>query len=291
VIACNNDGVWNTQGASVALVVLPFFWETWWFLGLAALTVLSLVVLLVRHFTRRRLQRRLEDLQRRHAIERERARIAQDIHDDIGANLTRITMLSQCLPAESETPAARETANVLVNIYDTAREVTRSLDEIVWAANPRHDSLDSLVSYMGHFAQDFLAAANVRCRLDLPVKLPDWPLTAEIRHNVFLAFKEALNNTLKHADATEVRVALRLEPDAFVLTISDNGRGFETAETGATEADRSPTRNGLENLRRRLAGIGGRCEIASTAGVGTQVTFLVFPSGSAAPDRGQSAQP
>lgn len=273
VIACNNDGVWNQTGASIAYVVLPFFWQTWWFIGATGVGFLALVIAAVRHLTRRRLQRRLEELERRHAIERERARIARDIHDDIGATLTRITMLSQCLPRGNgqETPLS----GVVEQIYDTAREATRSLDEIVWAVNPRHDSLEGLVTYMGKFAQDYLAAAGVRCRLDVPVNLPEWPVTADVRHNLFLAFKEALNNTVKHAHATEVRIGLRVSERSFVLTIADDGAGFVPAAPAPATPGRPAPGNGLNNLRRRLAGIGGSCEICSTPGVGTEVAFTV----------------
>jgi signal transduction histidine kinase/ligand-binding sensor domain-containing protein len=270
VIACNNDGLWNEKGASMVCTVLPFFWQTWWFVGLSTVLVLGGVIWTVRYLTHRRMERRLEALERRHALERERARIAQDIHDDIGATLTRITMLSQCLPRGAAQPSG-----VVEQIYDTAREATRALDEIVWAVNPRHDSLESLVSYMGKYAQDFLGAAGIRCRLYMPVKLPEWPLTAEVRHNLFLAFKEALNNVVKHAGAPEVHVALELRPDAFVLMVSDDGRGFDRAAGAAAGVDRIVAGSGLRNMQRRLEAIGGRCDIVSRPGRGAAVAFHV----------------
>ncbi len=221
------------------------------------------------------MHRKLERLERQRAVERERTRIAKDIHDDLGASLTRITMLSQSARVELEhSPAASD----LDRIYDTARELTRAMDEIVWAVNPKHDTLDSLATYLGKFAQDFLAAANIRCRLDVPVHLPPWPLTAETRHNLFLAFKEALNNAVKHAATSEVRISLTLEPIGFALRIEDNGRGFSIAEA---ESEALPNRarilsgNGLRNMRQRLKEIGGRCEIQSAPGAGTKVVFIV----------------
>jgi signal transduction histidine kinase len=273
VIACNNDGLWNTAGASLAFVIAPFFWQTWWFLGSCILATLFAVAFLVRIITRRRLQRRIEQMERQHEIERERARIAQDIHDDVGASLSRIAMLSQ--PARRDLAEPERTAAMLSRIYTTAREVTRSLDEIVWAVDPRHDTLDSLVDYMGRFAQDFLATANVRCRLDLPVEVPAWPLTAETRHNLFLAFKEALNNAVKHAAATEARISFSLRPDSFVLIVKDNGRGFDPALVKATDSSRIGGGNGLTNMNRRLTRIGGRCEITSDRDTGTSVSLIV----------------
>lgn len=271
VIACNNDGLWNTEGASLSFTVAPFFWQTWWFVSAGSLAGLTVFALLVRFITRRRMQRRMQELERQSAIERERARIAQDIHDDVGSSLARIAMLSQ--PTTRALAEPQRTAATLSRIYSTAREVTKALDEIVWAVDPRHDTLDSLVAYMGKFAQDFLAAANIRCRLDAPVELPNWRLTAEMRHNLFLAFKEALNNVLRHAAATEVRISLRLQPASFVLTVKDNGRGFDPANPGTSETGRLVSGHGLPNMQRRLASIGGRCEILNTGEQGTTVCF------------------
>jgi len=271
VIACNNDGVWNTTGATLAFTVAPFFWQTWWFTGTCSLTGLTVFALAVRGVTRRRMQRRMQELQRQTALERERARIAQDIHDDVGSSLARIAMLSQ--PARGDLAEPQRTAAMLSRIYTTAREVTKSLDEIVWAVDPRHDTLDSLVSYMGKFAQDYLATAGVRCRLDAPVDLPAWRITAETRHNLFLAFKEALNNVLKHAGAREVRVALALHADAFAISITDDGRGFDPAAAVAPTPGRLVSGHGLPNIHRRLTSIGGRCEITSSPGQGTRVSF------------------
>ena len=153
VIGCNNDGVWNETGATIALKILPHFWQTWWFSIGAALVGAGLVGGGVRYVTRRRLRQKMERLERQRALERERARIAKDIHDDLGASLTRITLLSQSGRAELEDP--HQAANDLDQIYRTARELTRAMDEIVWAVDPQHDTLDSLIAYLGKFAQDF----------------------------------------------------------------------------------------------------------------------------------------
>ena len=210
-------------------------------------------------------------------MERERARIARDIHDDLGASLTRITMLSQSVRADLE-GRAQATGDV-DQIYNTARELTRAMDEIVWAVNPKHDTVDSLVTYLGRFAQHFLSSAGVRCRLDVPVYLPSWALTSEIRHNVFLALKEALHNVVKHATATEVRISLQLEPGGFILIVADNGRGFEleSRKNGAVadEGARIATGNGLLNMKKRLEEIGGRCEWDTGPGEGTRVKFVI----------------
>jgi len=280
VIACNNDGVWNTEGASLSFTVAPYYWQTWWFRSLAILLAVGGVGLIVRHETRRRMQFRLDELERERGIERERTRIAQDIHDDIGTSLTRITMLSQS--ARSETAKPAQTAIVLERIHDAALEVTHTLDEIVWAVNPRHDTLDSLVNYISRLAQQTLAEAEIACRIDLPMELPPWPLKAQARHNLLLAFKEVLNNILKHSRATEVHVSLALQPAAFVITVQDNGSGPANPASGAKIQNRVLGGNGLENMHRRLAQIGGRCEMRAAPGQGWCVVFTVDASPAAA---------
>jgi signal transduction histidine kinase len=154
------------------------------------------------------------------------------------------------------------------------------MDEIVWAVNPKHDTLDSLVTYLGRYAQHFLSVAAIRCRLDVPVNLPAWALTAEVRHNVFLALKEALHNVVKHAGATEVRVALEMRPDGFVLQIADNGRGFDwhalnRRATPMGDGARVAGGNGVSNMQKRLEEIGGRCEWETARGEGTRVNLVV----------------
>jgi signal transduction histidine kinase/ligand-binding sensor domain-containing protein len=271
--ACNNDGVWNETGAGVAFTVLPFFWQTLWFRILGGVLTLAAGGGTVLLFTRRRMQQELQRLEQRRAIELERARIAHDIHDDLGAHLTRITMLSESARSELDNPV--QAGENLNQIYDTARDLTRAMDEIVWAVNPKHDVLESLANYLEKFALDFLGIAGIRCRLDMPVQFPVWSLTAEIRHNLFLAFKEALHNIVKHAEASEVAIHLTLESSSgFILAVEDNGRGFLLeAKTGGEV--RFAAGNGLENMRRRLAHVGGDCEILSAPGKGTKVVFRV----------------
>jgi len=276
VTACNNDGVWNETGASLRFEVLPYFWQTMWFAVLGGLATVLAASGAVWFDTRRRMRRRVERAERQRDLERERARIAQDIHDDLGAQLTRITMMSES--ARGELVDSGRAAAGLEKIYDTARELTRSMDEIVWAVTPRHDTLEGLATYLEKYAHDWLATAGFRCRLDLPLQFSDWHLTSEVRHNVFLAFKEALHNAVKHSGASEVLIRLAVNPKSFELSVKDNGRGFTVGEKGkdvSSAQGRTASGNGLENMRRRLAAIGGDCEIQSTPGAGTRVIFFV----------------
>lgn len=275
VKACNNDGVWNEQGAMLALVVLPHFYETATFKVVAGVAGLALVVFAARRVFVQRLRRQLEQLERQQAIERDRARIAKDIHDDLGAGLTHIALLSEL--ARRDTP--EEMPNHVSQISDMARELTRNMDEIVWAVDPHNDTLDSLVTYVSKFAQEYLNVAGVRCRLDVPSELPPHVLPAEVRHNLFLAIKEALNNIVKHAKASEVWLRVLVQPDSFCVIIEDNGCGLVPGKVNGVSSTPHPDRissgHGLTNMERRLATIGGRCVIRSEAGQGTRAELRV----------------
>ena len=177
-----------------------------------------------------------------------------------------MTLLGEMAEADKELPGEVELH--AQQICATARETTRSLDEIVWAVNPSNDTLEGLANYAGKYAQDYFALAGVSYRAELPPQLPPTPILPEVRHNVFLAFKEAVNNVVKHAQATEARVKLQLEPGKFILSVEDNGRGLGDI-SGKT------LRNGLKNMSRRLADVRGEFEIAPGAGGGTVVRFVV----------------
>ena len=273
VTACNNDGVWNERGAELALKVEPRFFETWWFRVLTVAAAVLSVVIAVRRIGLRRLRRKLEFAERQRAVERDRARIAKDIHDDLGAGLTHISLLSELARRDS----VENIHNHVSQISEMSRELTLSMDEIVWAVDPHNDSLDSLVTYVTKFAQEYLGVAGVRCRLDLPAELPGHPLPAEVRHNLFLAIKETLNNVVKHSRASEVWLRLSLEPQAFTVSIEDNGCGIESSEKSgdASRTGRISSGRGLENLRKRLEAIGGQCIITSEPGRGTRVQLKI----------------
>jgi hypothetical protein len=274
VLACNNSGVWNETGAELPLRVSPFFWETWWFkIGGGLLTVLLAggSVFIVLH---QRYRRKLLRLEARRALEQERARIAKDIHDDLGSSLTRISLLSQ--PARRGAEDAEAASCSLAQIHRTAQDLTHAMGEVVWAVNPTHDSFDSLANYLSQYAQSFLKAAGIRCRLDLPLHVQQQPMSAEVRHNLFLAFKEALNNVAKHAKASEVQIALVLDNSLVELVVRDNGRGFILEPFPIQpQAPFATSGNGLANMRSRMQEIGADCELHSEPGRGTKITFRI----------------
>jgi signal transduction histidine kinase len=262
VAACNEDGLWNEEGASLPIVVLPAFWQTWWFRTLVVVSLLGLIAGAVYYVSTQKLQRQVAVFKQQEALEKERARIARDLHDQLGANLTQVALLGEMVEEDKNLP--NEVESHAQQISQTARETSGALDEIVWAANPANDTLDSLATYACKYAQDYLSLAGLRHRVDLPTDLPETSLAPDVRHNVFLAFKESINNVVKHAQASEARVRLRLEDSGFVLEIEDNGRG-------PAEAEKKTGRNGLRNMRKRMEDVGGSFSIGPAPEHGTLV--------------------
>jgi len=269
VLACNNDGVWNAEGATISLTQLPQFWQTWWFQGLGAVALLGGIFGTVRFIVTRRLRQKLEQLKQQRAIARERERIAKDIHDDLGAGLTQILLQSSL--ARRGTQGQVQTD--FTQIADTARELVRAMDEIVWAIDPENDTLDGLVTYLGKFVEDFVTATGKRCRIVLPPQLPAHSISAEARHNLYLAIKEALNNAIKHSGASEISFQLKIQPQTFTFVIKDNGSGFDPSTESSQPADdtRISSGHGLRNIVQRLEAVGGACAILSEPGKGTAV--------------------
>jgi signal transduction histidine kinase/ligand-binding sensor domain-containing protein len=268
VTACNEDGLWNPTGTTLAITVQPPVWRRWWFLTAATAAVLGVVVALVHYLSTQKLHRQLEALRQKEALERDRARIARDIHDQLGASLTQMSLLGELIEADRHAPD--EVAAHARQLSQTARDTTRVLDEIVWTVNPANDTLEGLVNYICKYAQDYLAVAGLRCRLELPAQVPAADIPPDVRHNVFLAAKEAITNVVRHAAASAVWVRLELEPAAFTLEIRDNGRGLPSATAPA-----SGTRNGLRNMQRRMEDVGGQFWIGPGPTGGTAVRLTV----------------
>jgi len=246
----------------VAVSVAPFFYQTWLFRGgVGVLAVMGLSLGLV-SASRRRMRRKFEQLERQHEIERERARIAQDLHDDLGAGLTEIGLLGGLLQ-KSSVASPRDRLG-LDRIVQRCRDLVTALDEIVWAVNPRNDSLEALGGYLARYAQGFFESTSIRCRLEVQEIDSQYPFSSEQRHNLFLAFKEALTNVARHSGASEVRIRIFLENGArLVVCIEDNGQGMPS--TVRESAD------GLINLRQRLTRAGGDCDITTREDGGVAV--------------------
>jgi len=264
--------------ADIKVLERPSWWTPRRLLGLAgslgAVLLLALGWIRVLHRQVEERTRQLEQqiqarerVEQQRALEQERTRLARDLHDDLGGGLTEISMLGSL--ANDRVVALERKAGYLQQMTEKARQLVSALDEIVWAVNPRYDSLPSLAGYYSLYAQRFLSLASLGCHLEVAERLPDCPLDSKVRHSLFLAFKEALNNVVRHAEASEVRLRIRVEGEEMIVAITDNGRGLQAA------AGTAPGKDGLANMRERLSALGGRCEIHSAPGQGTTVLFGV----------------
>jgi ligand-binding sensor domain-containing protein/signal transduction histidine kinase len=266
VKGCNNDGVWNEEGTSLAVIITPPFWATWWFRAIFFVTIAGLIGGAARYVAVRKLQRRVRTLEQQRALERERLRISRDMHDEVGANLTEIAILSELVKRDIQKPKEAET-NVQ-KISEKARELIDSIGEIIWAINPRNDQLDSLTSYIREFASEYFEMASINCHFDFPAEIPSRQLSAEVRRNIFLTMKEAIHNAVKHSGATLVELSCRASVHEVEFSVQDNGRGFVIENL-------SGQGNGLVNMKKRIEDIDGAFQIESQPGNGTKIQLTV----------------
>jgi signal transduction histidine kinase len=262
----NNDGVWNEEGTSIAAIITPPFWATWWFRTVFFVTITGLIGGGVRYIAVRKLQRRVRALEQQRALERERLRISRDMHDEVGANLTEIAILSELVKRDIQKPKEAET-NVQ-KISEKARELIDNIGEIIWAINPRNDQLDNLTSYLREFASEYFEMASMNCRFDFPAEMPSRQLSAEVRRNIFLTMKEAINNAVKHSGATSAQLSCRASDYEVEFSIQDNGRGLVIENL-------SGQGNGLVNMKKRIEEISGNFLIESQPGNGTTIRLTV----------------
>jgi signal transduction histidine kinase len=247
------------------IAVVPPFYRNPWFLRAMALVGSVLLAVTVRNLTRRRIQRRIEMLEQERAVERERGRISRDLHDNLSSDITHLALLSELAQSDVEDP--RKVSQHLDHIFSLASNLTRLVDEIVWAVNPSKDSVKGFVSHVISNAQSYLLAAQIPCRLDIPSSMQDHPLSSAQRHHLLSVVKEALHNVVKHANATEVWLRISCSERMLDVRIEDNGRGIP--------ADPATGGDGLENMRRRMESIGGCFDLLNPSSGGTAITITL----------------
>ena len=272
--ASSGSGAWNESGLAVTLSVSRYFWQRWWVLALAAAGLLVIVGGSVRLVEKRKAQRRMRRLEQERALEQERHRIAQDLHDEMGAKLCRISFLSE--HAQRNEQAQGEVRSQINTIADASRELLDTLDEIVWAVNPRNDTLEHLASYINQYAQNYFHNTGIECELDMPDQFELHPVSAAARHHLFLAVHEAFTNILKHSGATKARVVMLCHGADFEIQVEDNGRGFDVVAQEKLGQKVGSSADGLRNMQHRLESIGGICRWESIPGQSTKV-WLILP--------------
>ena len=285
VRAINSDGTYSQRPAVLSFTILPPIWLRWWFLTLAVLLIIALLYLFYRYRMARlrevnaalaEAKRAEEDLSRTRAerlseLARVRTRIATDLHDDIGASLTQIAILSEVARQQNMQGNGASLAP-LNSIVDVSNDLVETMSDIVWAINPEKDRLQDLIQRMRRFASDLLSAKGVQFDFNSPSYVLEIPLGANARREVFLIFKESLTNIAKHAEATRVKIDFDISQDDLKLSITDNGHGFDLERGGPTLAAREKGGHGIFSMKKRAAELNGRLDINSQVGKGTTIT-------------------
>jgi ligand-binding sensor domain-containing protein len=249
----NHLGIWNPNPTRLVLMIEPPYWQTWWFVLLIVSAVAALIFILFRY----RLQQKLRILQVRNRLHR-------DLHDDVGATLSSVKAYSEILRDNPDNPVIAEL------IKDNSTEMLERLEIISWATNPQHDNFKSLKSTMIKFAAPLCHATNIQWTIETGNVNEEMMMPGEVRQNIFLVFKEAVNNMIKYAEATTFNTTIFIKNNLFVLRITDNGKGFDGTAKG--------TGNGRRNMQKRTADLHGKLIIDSTPGKGTIIIMsLPYP--------------
>ncbi len=259
------DNEFSSMGTLDFTVLAPW-WATWWFISIASVSGIGSVVGITRWFANRALQRRIALLEAQSAVERERLRLARDLHDEVGSGLGRVILFAGEAQRQKTDPAQLDAA--LIRVQSAAQELVQHAREIVWAVSPQHDTLASLIERLGDYSEETLRAAGIACRVEAPTKIPVIVLGSESRHNLFLALKEAVHNCVKYSAAQSATLRFTIADDWLEIVLRDEGRGFAAGETRGTG-------HGHRNLSLRAEALGGSAKIDSAPGQGTTVTLRV----------------
>ncbi|MEO6253746.1 MAG: ATP-binding protein [Ferruginibacter sp.] len=239
------------------------FWKQWWFMLLWIITAIAVIYLLLNNYYKKQLEKKLVSVEKQQAVERERSRIAADMHDDLGSGLTKITYLSQMAINKEDSKAD------LLAIKKTSTELVENMSEIIWAMKEENNSLEDLLYYIKLYAVEYCAANHLNCIIRFPEKLPAGNVTGQNRRNIYLAAKETLHNIVKHAHARNVTITVSFDT-RWVLSIKDDGVGIATH---AIRPDQLFGGNGLKNIKNRITAVNGRVEITNDQG--TELQFHI----------------
>jgi signal transduction histidine kinase/ligand-binding sensor domain-containing protein len=250
------EAMYPSQTINYSFNISPPWWHTWWFFVGVSLAILGVLFLGVRFYYRRKLEREKIISEKQQAIEKERTRIATDMHDDLGAGLSRIKFLSETIGIKKQRQLPFE--EDISKIREYSHEMIDKMGEIVWALNEKNDSLSDLLSYTRSYTVEYLSQSGITCSIDSPDIFPASFVTGEFRRNIFLSVKEILHNIVKHAQANHVDITIQINR-SLCIDIRDDGVGFDQARI-------RPYSNGLQNIKKRMKDIGGIMEIENING-------------------------
>ena len=250
------------QTISYSFTIEPPWWQTWWFRTIAGIFIIGLLIIAVRFYYKRKLEKTKSVLEKQQAIEKERTRIATDMHDDLGAGLSRIKFLSETIGIKKQKDEPIE--EDISKIRDYSHEMIEKMGEIVWALNEKNDSLSDLLSYTRSYAVEYLSQNGISCTVEAPDQFSQDFVSGEFRRNIFLTVKEALHNIVKHSQANHVTIKI-ISDKQLEIYIQDNGVGFDRKKI-------RPFSNGLFNMEKRIGEIGGQLSITSDEGMTVHIS-------------------
>lgn len=253
VFQVSNRGIWLDQESSFVFIIRPFFWKTWWFMTFTILLTGLILFLIYRY--------RVRELLR---LERLRTRIATDLHDDVGSTLSSISILSDILIKQVEN---KQSARMVGTIGTNAHKMLEKIDDIIWVVNPTNDKFQNLGLRIREFAIPLFESGNIQHEIRFDKQMKAMQLPMEVRRNIYLIAKEAINNIIKYAECKSVKVVFRQEHPGLVMEISDDGIGFNP--------DALTSRNGIKNMKLRASQINSLIDIISAQGKGTQIILMV----------------
>ena len=253
--------IYPVQENRFSFVIAPPWWQTWWFRVTAVAIILAIMLILVRSYYLRQMIRQKSLLEKKQAVEKERTRIATDMHDDLGAGLSRIKFLSETIgiKKQQDLPIDED----IGKIREFAHEMIDKMGEIVWALNEKNDTLTDLLSYTRSYTVEYLGQNGIDCTVDMPAQLPPGQVSGEFRRNIYLTVKEALHNIVKHAQASHVQFRVTVSQHLRIY-LADDGIGMLSSPS-------RPFRNGVTNMHKRISEIGGQLRFTGTAGTVVEI--------------------
>ena len=263
--SANNEGTWSAPQQLLTIVIRPPFWLTWWFRILCLIAFAAIIFFTSRYYLKRKLEKQIRIIEKKLAVNNERLRISRDMHDELGTGLSKIALLSE-VGKKSNTP----TKDIIHEISNTSRGLADKMGEIIWTLNPQNDTLGNLAAYLKEYVYETTENIPIQIIFDFPEEIPDISLSHLYRRQLLLITKEALNNALKYAQATQISLGLSVCGTVVQFTIQDNGLGFDINQTFN---ERMGKRNGLGNMKARMDSIGGHYELTSEKGNGTEIKY------------------
>jgi signal transduction histidine kinase/ligand-binding sensor domain-containing protein len=261
--ASNNDGIWNETPLRMRIVIYPPYWQRWWFRALVLIVAASVVALIIRYYIKRKIVLKTLELEKQQALYLERLRISKDVHDDLGSGLSKISLMAEI----AQTHLANNNAqNEIRHISAVSKDLIDNMRDLIWVLNPENTTLDNMVARIREYCADYLDGTPINAIFDFPDHIPQLAITREAQRNIFSTVKEAINNCVKHADASEVFISLKLENKMLRIMIKDNGKGITKNNSMG---------NGLRNMRQRIELVGGNFLMSSGSGNGTFIDISI----------------